>query len=226
MYYIYCYTNNLNGKKYIGQTNAIGRRKGEHKYAAFNPDAKDYNLLFHQKLRQYGLENFTFEILEEIDTLDLDYVDEREQYWIKEKESFVKTGKGYNITLGGQQQARHRQIDNKTVLQIIDLLQNSDLSQKAIGEKFGIAESTMIKINRGEYLGQPNIKYPIRINNISGDVKQSIAFLLVNSNMTQVAIAKQFGVSRSTVKRIQNGEIKIEGYNTYPLRQKIQNENN
>ncbi len=220
MYYIYCYTNNLNGKKYIGQTSAIGRRKGEHKYAAFNPDAKDYNLLFHQKIRQYGLENFTFEVLEEIDTLDLNYVDEREQYWIKEKESFVKTGKGYNITLGGQQQARHRQIDNNTILQIIDLLQHSDLTQKAIGKKFGITESTMIKINRGEYLGQPNIKYPIRINNISDDIKQSIAFLLVNSNITQINIAKQFGVSRSTVKRIQNGDIKVDGYSIYPLRQK------
>ena len=220
MYYIYCYTNNLNGEKYIGQTSAIGRRKGEHKYAAFNPEAKDYNLLFHQKIRQYGLENFTFEILEEIDTLDLDYVDEREQYWIKEKESFVKTGKGYNITLGGQQQARHRQIDNDIILQVIDLLQNSNLTQKAIGEKFGIAESTMIKINRGEYLGQPNIKYPIRVNNISDDIKQSIAYMLVNSNMTQLAIAKQFGVSLSTVKRIQCGETKVDGYNTYPLRQK------
>lgn len=220
MYYIYCYTNNINNKKYIGQTSAIGRRKSEHKYAAFNPDAKDYNLLFHQKLRQYGIENFTFEILEEIDTLDLDYVDEREQYWIQEKESFVKTGKGYNITLGGQQQARHKQIDAETVLQIIDLLQNSNLTQKAISEKFGVTQSIIIKINRGEYLGQPDIKYPIRINSISDDIKQSIAFLLVNSNMTQIDIAKQFGVSRSTVKRIQSGDIKVEGYNTYPLRQK------
>ena len=218
MYYIYCYTNNLNGKKYIGQTNAIGRRRGEHKYAAFNPDAKDYNLLFHQKIRQYGLDNFTFEILEEIDTLDLNYVDEREQYWIKEKESFVKTGKGYNITLGGQQQARHKQINDNTILQVIDLLQHSDLTQKAIGEKFGIAESTMIKINRGEYLGQPNIQYPIRINRITDDIKQSIAFLLANSNTSQSAIAKQFGVSLSTVKRIQNGKIKVKGYNVYPLR--------
>lgn len=220
MYYIYCYTNKINNKKYIGQTNSIARRKSEHKYAAFNPDAKDYNLLFHQKLRQYGLDNFDFEILEELDTLNLNLVDEREQYWIKEKESFVKTGKGYNITLGGQQQARHKQINNETVLEIINLLQTSQLMQKEIAELYHVTEQTVLKINRGDYLDQPNISYPIRINKIPEDVKSSIAFLLLTTNLSQNKIAQQFDVSLSTVKRIQNGEIKIEGYNSYPIRQK------
>ena len=218
MYYIYCYTNNINDKKYIGQTSNINRRQSEHKYAAFNQHSKDYNLLFHQKIREYGLENFTFEILETINTTDLNLVDEREQYWIKEKNSFVKNGKGYNITLGGQQLARHKQIQEEKALKIISLLQNSSLTQKAIAQQCGVTEKTVLKINRGDYLGQPNIKYPIRFNGISDDVKQGIAFLLQNSSISQKEIAKQFGVSRSTVQRIQNGEIKVNGYNTYPIR--------
>ena len=54
MYYIYCYTNNINGHKYVGQTSYPARRKSEHKYAAFTPSSEEYNLLFHKKLRQYG----------------------------------------------------------------------------------------------------------------------------------------------------------------------------
>ena len=65
MHYIYCYTNLINGKKYIGQTTNINRRKNEHLSSASNPNHKDYNVLFHIKLRQYGIENFNFEILEE-----------------------------------------------------------------------------------------------------------------------------------------------------------------
>ena len=69
MFYIYCYTNNFNNKKYVGQTTYPARRRGEHRYAAFTEDSPEYNLLFHRKLREYGEENFTFEILEEIDTM-------------------------------------------------------------------------------------------------------------------------------------------------------------
>lgn len=100
MYYIYCYTNNFNNKKYIGQTIYPARRFAEHKYAAFTPDNPEYNLLFHRKLREYGIENFTITILEELDTTDTDYVDGREQYWINKEQSFVKDN-GYNLTLGG-----------------------------------------------------------------------------------------------------------------------------
>ena len=70
MYYIYCYTNKINNKKYVGQTSNLARRKSEHRYAAFNNQSKEYDHIFHKKLRDYGEDNFIFEILEEIDTTD------------------------------------------------------------------------------------------------------------------------------------------------------------
>ena len=99
MNYIYCYTNKINGKKYVGQTNNIERRKREHISVAFNPNSKDYEYLFHKKLREYGLDNFIFSILEETTE---DKVNEAEQFWIKELHSYVQEN-GYNLTLGGGQ---------------------------------------------------------------------------------------------------------------------------
>jgi group I intron endonuclease len=134
MYYIYCYTNKINNHKYVGQTSYPARRKSEHKYAAFTSTSDEYNFLFHKKLREYGEENFSFEILEEIDTNDLELVDIRESYWIEKMSSHVKTGKGYNLTLGGQSLGRHKEITEEKVRLVVKLLGENQLTQKAIAE--------------------------------------------------------------------------------------------
>ena len=217
MYYIYCYTNNINDHKYVGQTSYPARRKGEHKYAAFTPSSEEYNLLFHKKLRQYGEENFSFEILEEIDTNDLDLVDSREAYWIEKLSSHVKTGKGYNLTLGGQGLGRHKEITEEKVRLVVKLLGENKLTQKAIAEQVGLSQGTIININRGIGFQIPGVSYPIRQNGISDDVKQGIAYLLTNTKKTRQQIANEMGVSLSTVKRIKSGETKVEGY-SFPIR--------
>lgn len=217
MYYIYCYTNNINGHKYVGQTSYPARRKSEHKYAAFTPSSEEYNLLFHKKLRQYGEENFSFEILEEIETNDLDLVDSREVYWIEKLSSHVKTGKGYNLTLGGQSLGRHKEITEEKVRLVVKLLGENQLTQKAIAEQVGLSQGTIININRGIGFQIPGISYPVRQNGISDDIKQGIAYLLTNTKKTRQQIADETGVSLSTVKRIKSGEIKVEGY-SFPIR--------
>ena len=222
MYYIYCYTNKINGKKYIGQTSHLSRRKSEHKYAAFNPNAKDYSLLFHQKIRQYGIENFEFTVLEQIDTENLDYVDEREQYWINKEQTFVKNGKGYNITLGGQSRGRHKLIEKEKVLKIIELLSNSQLSQQEISLQEKVSPGLVSRINVGSYYPIEGITYPIRNNKIPIDILKGVAYSLLNTNLTRQEIADLYGVSLSTVKRIKSGERKIEGFeDCFPLKKPV-----
>jgi group I intron endonuclease len=80
MNYIYCYTNKVNQHKYVGQTNNLKRRRNEHYSCAYNPKSVSYNCLFHQKIREYGINNFLFEVLEIIYDASQEYVNNREQY--------------------------------------------------------------------------------------------------------------------------------------------------
>lgn len=65
---IYKITNQINGKCYIGQSVNIERRWQEHK--RFN--SREQLAIIHQAFRKYGLENFSFEILEECSQEQLD----------------------------------------------------------------------------------------------------------------------------------------------------------
>ena len=201
MFYIYCYTNIYNDKKYVGQTTWPARRKSEHKYAANTPDCKEYNLLFHKKLREYGDDSFRFEILEEIDTTNTDLVDEREAYWIQYLSSYVKTGMGYNTTLGGQGAGRHKLLEPEVINQVICMLK-TQATYKEINEKLGVSLQTIVNINRGSYAGSPPENYPIRRVRISEEIKDAIREALLTTKKTRQEIADEFEVSLSTVKRI------------------------
>jgi group I intron endonuclease len=73
---IYCYTNKITGKKYIGQTVHPRSRKSCHLHEAIKRNSRYY---FHRSIRKHGWENFEYEILEETDNLG-----ERETFYIKE----------------------------------------------------------------------------------------------------------------------------------------------
>ena len=101
MHYIYKYTNKINGKVYIGQTNNLQKRFNGHKSEAFNPKSKGYNLPFHCAIRKYGIKNFIYEVLEEIeDGESQDFINDREIFFIDFYHSLT-TENGYNLTVGG-----------------------------------------------------------------------------------------------------------------------------
>lgn len=87
---IYKYTS-PSGKSYIGQT-IYSKKIREGK------DGKEYREcpVFYNAIQKYGIENFSYEILEECDN---SLLDEKEKYYIKKYDTF---NNGYNLTEGGQ----------------------------------------------------------------------------------------------------------------------------
>jgi hypothetical protein len=90
---IYKITNIINGKSYIGKTKYINpnKRFREHLREYKKDRCKDRPL--YRAFNKYGVDNFSFEILLETDTPEIDEVRLIEEY------DTFKTG--YNATLGG-----------------------------------------------------------------------------------------------------------------------------
>ena len=89
---VYKITNNITGDLYIGSSKDIKRRWAQHRYLSqwkLHPSSKLY-----LAMAQYGVNNFTFNIIEETDSLK-----EREQYWISQlKPSYNNYwAKGWNM---------------------------------------------------------------------------------------------------------------------------------
>lgn len=89
---IYKIENSINHKVYIGQSKDLFRRMNEHYGTGFRHSK--YKL--HQEMREYGIENFKFEILKE--TYDFDYWEKFFIYWYQA----YNPDYGYNLTVGGQ----------------------------------------------------------------------------------------------------------------------------
>jgi group I intron endonuclease len=91
---IYVITNSVNNKKYIGQSIDSDYRWKDHKRSAQN--GIDYPI--YRAMRKYGIESFSFEVIESVDTQE--DANLREDFWINELDT--RNGDyGYNIRGGG-----------------------------------------------------------------------------------------------------------------------------
>jgi len=94
IYYLYRVTNKINNKIYIGQTVKPSARWWQHKHDAIDP-----KIPFHYAINKYGADNFEFEIIATCKSQnDANYI---ETELVKQYESHISTGKGYNATHGG-----------------------------------------------------------------------------------------------------------------------------
>ena len=152
---IYSITNLLNGKIYIGQSSNIERRWRDHKSRAYNINNRQYNCPLYQEMRQYGIQNFSFEVVEECSEKDLL---DREKYWVGKYQSFVD---GYNATKGGNSGFSQKLQDND-IQEIKDLLIQTDLTNQEIALKYNVSENMVCGINTGYYWFDDNTIYPLR----------------------------------------------------------------
>jgi hypothetical protein len=94
MYQIYKITNQKNGMAYIGSSIEVERRWRQHKEASINEKDHHYNYPLMIAFREFGIANFTFEI---IDTLpDHQAMIKAEHDWIIKENCVVPNG--YNQT--------------------------------------------------------------------------------------------------------------------------------
>ena len=147
---IYKITNQQTGQSYIGQSVDIKRRWMEHKlpYKRINPTKKIY-----QAFNQYGIDNFTFEVVEEC---EVNKLNEREQYWINYYDCY---NNGYNMSRIQNLQSK---IDWEVALKIVNDLSNTTLTETNIAEKYNVSVSLISQINTGKMWIIKDQIYPIR----------------------------------------------------------------
>lgn len=97
---IYKITNIVNGKVYIGQTVNYEERVRHHKQIAFRLNSKDKDRPLYRAIRKYGLDNFTFEVIDNATTIE--ELNLKEINWIEHYDCCVDGDKGYNLDRGGK----------------------------------------------------------------------------------------------------------------------------
>lgn len=149
---IYCITNKINGKKYVGKTHLpITSRFSQHIHdALFRPSM---NRPLHKAILKYGRENFDIELL---CTCSIEESDSKESYYINKLGTYRK---GYNVTLGGEGKFS---IDYKEVIAVY----KSGNSTTETSRIVGCDKSSVLKI-----LDMYNIKRHPRFSVTSGKSK-------------------------------------------------------
>jgi len=94
MHYLYKITNLVNNKIYIGQTVQPNKRWWQHRFEAANPTK-----VIHYAINKYGAHNFVFEVIAMSKTKNDANIIEIEL--IRQYQSHVSTGLGYNNAIGG-----------------------------------------------------------------------------------------------------------------------------
>lgn len=160
MGYIYCITNLISGKKYIGQTTrTIQERFREHSRQAYMPENDSRPIC--RAIRKYGIENFEIEQLEETDN---SLLNEREIYWIQELQTYGKGG--YNATKGG---------DGHCTYDVDDFihLYNMGYSCNAIAKKLGCNRPTVTRILKANGVVLRSNKRSVSQYDLAGNYIQS-----------------------------------------------------
>lgn len=155
---IYKITNLINNKCYIGQSVNIKERWKNHRTASHNPNDEGYDYPLYRAIRKYGLENFSFEVLEECKTEELN---NKEKYYIDFYNSYKD---GYNQTPGGQSNLFFSKLSKEQVSEIQEKLLSGKYMIKTLAEEYGVHRDTIRDINLGRSWINENLEYPLYID--------------------------------------------------------------
>ena len=219
---IYVIKNRINNMVYVGQ--AIN--SSERFIAHCKPSSAICgNSIIDKTIQKYGANNFWFEILES----QIENYNERERYWIDKLKTIYPNG--YNLQSGGEEPPIYYGIDHplstfnslEEVKKLKWDLKNTQMSLLDIGLKYNTSKRTVMRINQGLHYEEVGEIYPIRevplMNGKLNDeqVKEIIEILKTTYRQYE-DIGKQYGVSLSTIKQINSGDVHKQRNETYPIR--------
>ena len=131
--FIYKITNTINSKSYIGQT-IQNVKERFYQHCATKCSKAVSNMAIHRAIKKYCKSNFTVEVIEEIDSANLN---DRERYWIKYYNSY---NNGYNSTKGGQDGCKpFKDLDVESIIKEY----NTEKSLRTLGTIFKVDKQTI-----------------------------------------------------------------------------------
>lgn len=169
--FIYKATSATTNKVYIGQSSqTLQERINQHNSHAYG---HQYNYHFHNAIRKYGAEDFSYEIIEdEIKTIE--ELNDRERYWIKYYDSY---NNGYNSTLGGE--GRHTRDDElikklfeegKTTEEICEI---TNYNRATIYKSYKLSNLTQENLERKNQITRERCSYKVDQYSLEGKFIQT-----------------------------------------------------
>lgn len=221
MGHIYCYTNKVNGKKYIGQSILEPKvRYNQHSSNYQNSNSNEYNSKIHEAMRKYGFDNFEYKILadyiEDIELLNL-----LEIYYIEYFDCQVPNG--YNLDSGGRNCEKPTPDEAKTKLmwakgylteqEVIELriaYQNKESPTKIYKEKYQnkLHYNSFLNIWTGKRYSSimPEVfKDKGRHTKLTAEIVHQIKKDRLDNNLSYQKLADKYGVSKATIAGIFQG---------------------
>ena len=214
---IYCFTNNINGKKYIGQSISKGNaRYNNHKSSYKNPDDCEYESPLHRAFRKHGFENFTYEILaQDIESIDL--LNQLEIQYIQQYNCQIPNG--YNIEPGGKNCVKPKTIEHRkkeiwaqaklTEEEVIELrkaYQRKESPTKIYKEKYEniMHYNSFLNIWSGRRyaLIMPEVFEKGRHTKLNAETVKLIRKDREETNLSYDKLAEKYGISKGTIADI------------------------
>lgn len=184
-------------------------------------------------LRKYGEDNFSFEILEEInEELGRDYLNEREKFYIQEYKTYIRDG-GYNLTFGGDGHsrdklsfeeccARSKILTKEEIIDIQEMLIDG-YQYFEIKEKYPKLSSSFLQnINLGLNFHRNDLIYPLTSFHTKKYTKKQIEEVRekIAQGLSYSTISNEYNISVSYLSQINTGTRWYNAMIDYPLYKK------
>ena len=210
---IYCYTNKINNKKYIGQTINPKDRFTKHKSAINNVSDNEYNTPLHRAMRKYGYENFDYEILSEAKTIE--ELNKLEIYYIEKLNTSIPNG--YNIEKGGRNCSRphtleskekmmkaHASLTEEEIIELREAYARRESPKKIYEEKYQdkMVFGSFMNIWTGKRysLIMPEVfNEKVKHTKLNADLVRQIRKEREETNISYDKLAKKYNISKSTI---------------------------